>query len=558
MNKSKIFDKLSQIGRSLMLPIAVLPIAGILLGIGASFTNQATISAYGLESILNPTTVLYKILLVFSAAGGIVFTNLPLIFAIGVATGLAKKEKGSAALAAVLGFLMMHATINAILQIDGTALKLSEIAALPKGTTLTPEQSSFQAGFTNVLGISPSFSMGVFGGIISGSIAAYCSNKYLNIKLPDFLGFFGGPRFIPIIVGTFSILAGIILYFVWPPIANALAGLAGSIKGLGAFGSLLHGMIERSLIPFGLHHVYYTPLWQTQLGGTEIINGVAVSGTQNQFFAYLASGELFKFTSQNFMSGKFPFMMFGLPGAALAMYHTAKPENRKMVASILGSAALTSFLTGITEPLEFTFLFIAPILFFGVHVPLAGLSFMLMDLLKVKVGQTFSGGAIDFVLFGVVPGSVTNWIWIVIIGVIYFFIYYFIFKILIKKFNILTPGRGGADDDMSLKTRDDFNKKDEPSKVDRAQSKIDMTDDQSLSENIVNALGGYDNLEIVDACITRLRITLKDGSKIEDPNIFKDKLQAAGAFQNGNGIQIVYGARAAKLKSIIEDNLESQ
>jgi glucose-like phosphotransferase system IIB component len=556
MTNSKIFGKLSEVGRSLMLPIAVLPIAGILLGIGASFTNQNTINAYGLQGILNPSTALYKILLVFSAAGGIVFTNLPLLFAIGVATGLAKKEKGSAALAAVLGFLMMHATINAILQIDGTVDQLKEITALQAAKKpLTPEQSSFQAGFTNVLGISPSFSMGVFGGIISGSIAAYCSNKFLDVKLPEFLGFFGGPRFIPIIVGTLSIVAGMLLYFIWPPIATFLASLAGYIKGLGAIGSLLHGIIERSLIPFGLHHVYYTPLWQTQLGGTELINGVAVSGTQNQFFAYLGAGQLEKFTSQNFMSGKFPFMMFGLPGAALAMYHTAKPENRKMVGSILGSAALTSFLTGITEPIEFTFLFVAPILFFAVHVPLAGLSFMLMDLLGVKVGQTFSGGAIDFVLFGVLPGGVTNWIWIVVVGIVYFFIYYFLFKFLIEKFDIKTPGRGGEGDDMSLKTRADLEKKNESGSNGSSSAVGAQSADEVLSEKIVAELGGYENLDVVDACITRLRITLKDGSKVSNTEVFKNKLEAAGAFQNGNGIQIVYGARAAKLKSIIEDKM---
>lgn len=546
MTNSKVFDKLSQIGRSLMLPIAVLPIAGILLGIGGSFTNSNMIAAYNLGSILKSGNLLYSILLVFKATGEIVFANLPLLFAVGVASGLAKKEKGAAALAAVLGFLIMHATISIILEINGTAAELEKIQKLVASKKqLTPEQVSFSAGFQSVLGITPTFSMGVFGGILSGGVAAYATNKFLDVKLPEIFGFFGGPRFIPIIVALSSIFIGVVLIFVWPPIANILSQLAKGIKGLGAFGSFLHGIIERALIPFGLHHVYYTPLWQTQLGGTEVINNVQVSGTQNQFFAYLAAGQLDKFTSQNFMSGKFPFMIFGLPGAAYAMYKTAKVENRKLVASILGSAALTAALTGITEPIEFTFLFVAPILYFGIHVPLAGLSFMLMDLLNVKVGMTFSGGLIDLTLFGIIPGQVTNWFLVILVGIPYFFIYYFVFKYVITKFNYETPGRGN---DLELKTRADLNNRNQN------DSQV-VNNDQILATKIVDALGGYENLDVVDACITRLRISLKDGSKVSDVNYFKNNLEASGAFLNGNGIQIIYGARAAKLKNIIEDNM---
>lgn len=524
--KDKIFGVLQRIGRSFMLPIAILPVAGLFLGIGGSFTNETMLETYGLTQVMGPGTIIYAILSVMNDAGNIVFANLPILFAMGVAIGMAKKEKEVAALSAAIAFFIMHASIGAMIKINGGA------EAMLDGST------------TSVLGIV-SLQMGVFGGIIVGLGVAALHNKYFKIELPQVLSFFGGTRFVPIISSVVYLIVGIGMFFIWPNIQMGIYKVGDLVLQSGYAGTWIYGVMERALIPFGLHHVFYLPFWQTAVGGTAQVGGQLIEGAQNIFFAELGTKgiEHFSVSATRFMSGKFPLMIFGLPGAALAMYKCAKPEKRKQVGGLLLSAALTSMLTGITEPLEFTFLFVAPILY-GIHCVFAGLAYMLMHVLNVGVGMTFSGGFIDLFLFGILQGNgKTDWLNVVWVGLIYFAVYYFLFQFLITKFDYNTPGREEGEGETKLYTRADLNEKN--------ASKNKDTD--SLSQMITEGLGGKDNISDVDCCATRLRITVFDSGKVQE-TILKGT-GASGVIKKGNGIQVIYGPRVTVIKSNLEDYL---
>lgn len=524
--KNQIFGVLQRIGRSFMLPIAVLPVAGLFLGIGSSLTNTTMLETYNLINILGPNTMAYGILSVLSEAGSIIFGNLPIIFAMSVAIGMAKQEKEVAALSGAIAFFVMHASIGKMIDIMGGADKLL-------------------AGSTaNVVGIT-SLQMGVFGGIIVGLGVSALHNRYYAIEMPQILSFFGGTRFIPIISSIVFLVVGIAMYFIWPPIQVVMNKLGDLIAGSGYIGTLFYGIIERALIPFGLHHVFYTPLWQTSLGGTMMIDGRLIEGAQNIFFAQLGSPNTTAFSVEatRFMTGKFPFMIFGLPGAALAMYRNSRIEKRKIVGALLFSAALTAMITGITEPIEFTFLFVAP-LFYAIHCVFAGISFMLMHILNVTVGMTFSGGLIDLLLFGIIQGnSKTHWIWIVIVGIVYFFVYYFVFSFLIKKMDLKTPGREPDSEEPKLYRRAD---------VEAAKSS--KNSEYGESPLIVAGLGGKKNISDVDCCITRLRITVFDADKVVDATLKASG--ASGIIKKGNGVQVVYGPKVAVIKSKLEEYLK--
>lgn len=530
--KDKIFGVLQRVGRSFMLPIAILPVAGLLLGLGSSFTNETMLKAYGLLGIMGPGTVFNAIFQVMSDAGNIVFTNLPIIFAMGVAIGMAKKEKEVAALAAAIAFFIMHASIGAMITINGGAEKMLE------GAT------------TDVVGIT-SLQMGVFGGIIVGLGVAALHNKFYKIELPQVLSFFGGTRFVPIICSLVFTLVGILMFFIWPVIQSGIYSAGDLVLNSGYAGTWVYGFMERLLIPFGLHHVFYLPFWQTGVGGTMEVGGQLIEGAQNIFFAQLADPSVTKFavSATRFMSGKFPLMIFGLPGAALAMYRTAKPEKKKAVAGLLLSAALTSMITGITEPLEFTFLFVAPLLY-GIHCVFAGLAYMLMHVFKVGVGMTFSGGLIDMFLFGIMQGNgKTNWIWIVIVGIVYFIVYYFLFSFLIKKLDLKTPGRDDSEE-VKLYRRSDVEAKKNGKSENGENSDVD-----ELSEMITNGLGGKKNISDVDCCATRLRCTVFKAELVNDGML--KATGASGVVHKGNGVQVIYGPKVTVIKSNLEDYLET-
>lgn len=529
--KDKIFGVLQRVGRSFMLPIALLPVAGLLLGIGSSFTNETMLAAYGLNSVIHPGTLIYTILDVMSQTGSAVFNNLALLFAMGVAIGMARKEKEVAALSGAVAYIIMNTAIQAMINAAGG------VEAMPANST------------TTMLGIT-TLQMGVFGGIVVGLGVAALHNKFYKIELPQVLAFFGGTRFVPIISSIVYLVVGIAMFYIWPVVQSGIAALGALVLASGYAGTFIYGLLERALIPFGLHHVFYMPFWQTAVGGTAIIDGVTVTGAQNIFFAELASKSttVFSVSATRFMAGKFPFMMFGLPGAALAMYQCAKPEKKKAAGGLLLSAALTAFLTGITEPLEFTFIFVA-LPMYAVHCVLAGLSFMLMHILNVGVGMTFSGGLIDLVLFGVMQGNAkTHWIWVVVVGAVYFVLYYIIFRFMISKFDYKTPGRDDAEE-VKLYTRADVNARN------AASGSNAPAGDDPVSALIVEGLGGTDNLSDVDCCATRLRCTVKDAALVR-----QDVLKASGAsgvICKGNGVQVVYGPKVAVIKAKLEDYLET-
>ncbi len=525
--KDKIFGVLQRVGRSFMLPIAILPVAGLLLGVGGSFTNVTMLEAYGLMDVMGPGTFLNVILGVMSQAGDIVFANLPIIFAMGVAIGMAKKEKEVAALAAAIAFFIMHASISAMITSHGGA------EAMLSGAT------------ASVCGIT-SLQMGVFGGIIVGLGVAALHNRFYKIELPQVLSFFGGTRFVPIISGLTYTIVGVAMFYVWPVVQQGIYAVGGVVMESGYAGTWVYGLMERALIPFGLHHVFYLPFWQTALGGTMEVAGRVVEGAQNIFFAQLADPtvEQFAVSATRFMSGKFPLMIFGLPGAALAMYKTAKPEKKKLVAGLLLSAAFTSMLTGITEPIEFTFLFVAPLLYV-IHCVFAGLAYMLMHVFEVGVGMTFSGGLIDMFLFGVLQGNdKTNWIWIVIVGIGYFIVYYFLFKFLILKLDLKTPGRDD-NEEVKLYRRSDVD----------AKKKGNAETEDELSMAICQGLGGKKNISDVDCCATRLRCTVFKPELVNDGMLKASG--ASGVIHKGNGVQIIYGPRVTVIKSNLEVYLET-
>ena len=538
--KDEIFSVLQRVGRSFMLPVAILPIAGILLGIGASFTNPTTIATYGLGGVLGTGTPLHALLSIMSSAGSTIFGNLPIIFAVGVAIGMAKAEKEVAALSAMIAFFVMHTSCNAMLKIGGQILADGTIAPSVLEGTIAPS-----------CGIM-SFQMGVFGGIIVGIGVALLHNRYHKIILPNALSFFGGSRFIPIISTIVFLFVGIAMYFVWPLAQQGIFALGGLVTGTGYIGTLIFGIIKRALIPFGLHHVFYLPFWQTGVGGSMMIDGQLIQGGQNIFFAQLASPDVAHFSADatRYFSGEFIFMIFGLPGAALAMYHCARPEKKKVAGGLLLSAALTCMLTGITEPIEFSFLFVAPALF-AVQVVLAGAAYMIAHMLNIAVGLTFSGGLLDFFIFGILQGEAkTSWMYVIPVGIVYFFLYYFIFRWMILHFGFKTPGREDDDEETKLYTKADYKAREGAGGAAGSDAGFD-----AKSAAIAKGLGSKRNITSVDCCATRLRCSVADASLV-DEKLLK-ATGAVGVIVKGTGVQVIYGPQVAVIKSNLETYLET-
>lgn len=528
-----MFEKLQRLGKAFMIPIAVLPIAGIMLGVGAAFTNGLMIETYGLEWLLGEGTILNYILSTMATIGNVIFGNLPLIFAVGIASGLAMQEKGAAGLSAAIGFVVMHSVIGKILGFLGHTPETTSVDYFISQGMNAVEAAKQANVYGYELGMF-SVRIGVLGGIIIGIVVAILANRYYDKQLPEALSFFAGVRFIPIISVLAASIIGAIVPFIWPYVHLGISTFAEFFGRTGPVGIFFYGFFMRLLNIFGLHHAIYPLFWFTSLGGEMEVAGNLIQGGQNIFFAQLADPETVRFSAEGtkFFTGGYLPMMFGLPAAALAMYRVADNKNKKLVGGLLFSAALTSFLTGITEPIEFTFLFVAPVLY-GIHAVLEGLSYAILYALDVAVGVTFSRGIIDFTLFGLIQGNAkTNFIWILILGIPTALIYYYVFKTLILKFNLKTPGRGDQEE-VKLYTKKDA-----------------LLKDMNIEE-VITALGGRENLVEVDACITRLRVTVKDTEKVADDETWKNQLKARGVFRKGTGVQVVYGALAEVLKNEI-------
>ncbi|PNZ68463.1 PTS glucose transporter subunit IICBA [Staphylococcus croceilyticus] len=503
----KFFGQLQRIGKALMLPVAILPAAGILLAFGNAMHNEQLVKLAPWLKM----DVFVMISSVMEAAGQIIFDNLPLLFAVGTALGLAGGD-GVAALAALVGYLIMNATMGKVMHIT-----IDDIYSYANGAKELSQANKLPANAL-ILGI-PTLQTGVFGGIIMGALAAWCYNKYYNITLPAFLGFFAGKRFVPIVTSVVAIITGIVLSFVWPPIQDGLNGLSNFLlnKNL-TLTTFIFGIIERSLIPFGLHHIFYAPFW-FEFGQYKDHAGDLIRGDQRIWMAQLKDGV--PFTAGAFTTGKYPFMMFGLPAAAFAIYRNARPERKKVVGGLMLSAALTSFLTGITEPLEFSFLFVAPLLYV-IHVILAGTSFLVMHLLDVKIGMTFSGGFIDYILYGLLNWDRTHALLVIPVGIVYAIVYYFLFSFAIKKFNLKTPGR----EDQEQEIRNSSVAK--------------------LPFDVLDAMGGKENIKHLDACITRLRVEVNDKSKVDVQGL--KALGASGVLEVGNNMQAIFGPKSDQIK----------
>lgn len=496
-----MFKQLQKVGKAFMLPIAILPAAGLLLGIGGAFSSAATIAAYPMLDV----AWLQAIFKVMSSAGNVVFGNLPMLLCIGLCIGLARRDKGVAALAGVVGYLVMTATSSTLLSI------------------FNPDGSAIDTG--------------VIGALVIGLVAVNLHNRYQNIQLPQVLGFFGGSRFVPIVTSLAAIFVGAMFYLVWPPFQQMLVAAGEAISAAGVIGTFFYGFLMRLCGAIGLHHMIYPMFWYTELGGTAVVAGASVVGAQNIFFAELADpSHTGLFTEgTRFFAGRFSTMMFGLPAASLAMYHCVPKERREKYAGLFLGVAMTSFLTGITEPLEYMFLFVCPPLYV-LHAFFDGVSFLIADLLNIRIGNTFSGGFIDFFLFGVMQGNAkTNWLLEIPFGIAWAALYYVTFRFLISKFDIKTPGR-----------EDDADEIEEP----KAPAKGDLNEDAKV---IIVALGGAENIEDVDACITRLRVGVKDPSKV-DRDAFK-KLGSAGVLDVDGGIQAIFGAKAILYKTAVLEEL---
>lgn len=496
-----MFKTLQKVGKAFMLPIAILPAAGLLLGIGGAFSSAATIAAYPMLNV----PWLQALFQVMNAAGNVIFSNLPMLLCVGLCIGLARRDKGVAALAGVVGYLVMTATTTTMLSI------------------FNPEGSAIDTG--------------VIGALVIGLVAVNLHNRYQNIQLPQVLGFFGGSRFVPIVTSVAAIVIGALFYVVWPPFQQLLVLAGGAISAAGIFGTFLYGFLMRLCGAIGLHHMIYPMFWYTELGGTEVVAGATVVGAQNIFFAQLADpNHVGLFTEgTRFFAGRFSTMMFGLPAAALAMYHCVPKDRREKYAGLFLGVAATSFITGITEPLEYMFLFVCPPLYV-LHSFFDGLSFLIADVLDIRIGNTFSGGFIDFFLFGVLQGEAkTHWMYEIPFGIAWACLYYFTFRFLIMKFDIKTPGR---DDDA------------EETEEKAPAQKSDLSDDARV---IITALGGPDNIEDVDACITRLRVSVKDTAKVDRDLLMK--VGATGVLDVSGGIQAVYGAKAILYKTAVLEEL---
>lgn len=527
---NKIFNQLQTLGRTFMLPIALLPIAGLFLGLGSGFTNPSFIAQYNLEALMGEGTVIYSILSVMIDVGDVIFANLALLFAVSVALGLAKDRKEVAALSAVVGYFTMYAALTSAIHNFRDMDALRNIDGL----------------VGSVLGFEETLNTGVFGGIIIGLIVVSLHNKFYRVKFIDALSFFQGTHFIPIISTVAGTLVGFFFAFVWPYVGAGIANLGQLIVQSGSIGSFFYGFIYRALIPFGLHHVFYLPFWQTALGGSLEVAGEMVHGAQNIVFAQLAAGEVVAPEFAKYFSFQFPLMIGGWPAAALAMYHVARKEKKDEVKGLLFGSSITSILTGITEPIEFTVLFASPFLFYGVHSVLAGFSVILVEWLNAGVGLTFSGGLIDFIIYGIIPGNDrTNWMVLVPLIIVWAILYYVIFRFSIEKFNMKTPGREADDENVQLRTKDEYRKE---------HGLGDLSKDDELSYDIASALGGSNNIDNFTNCATRLRVTVNDGDKVNEALL--RQTGAAGVVLSGKSVQVIYGTKVEGIAGDLNDFLQ--
>lgn len=524
------------IAGAMMIPIIILVVCGLLMGFASPFVNF----------ILEPGTIPYNFALMLTKIASMIMRNLPLWFTAGVSFGLAKKNKGYAALAGVFMLMALNTVIGINAEISGITPATLNVDHLVQNMGFTQNDAIvYTKLFTNVLGVF-TYDMSIFGALLSSAIVGCLMNKWGDIKLPNMFTFFEGPKFIILLVPIFATIAGTAVYYIWPIINSGIGHVATFIGETGLLGTFTYGVIDRALLPFGLHHLVTMPLRYTELGGTMLIDGVKYFGTANIENALIGSSTATSYLVRNFTSGRIPINLGAWPGAALAMYLTAKKENRKKVLGILIPAVFTATIVGVTEPIEFTVLFASPILYYFVHVPLTGLAFLLTELTKVSI----QGFAVVFMIPNILqPDKVQAWSLLYLIP-IYFIVYFVVFRWAILKFNLKTPGRG---DSVNLVSKKEYQQK--AGLVEGKGSSNNKEEDFSV--RIIEAFGGCNNIISVENCATRLRVKVKDSSIVASKEIWMNELEAIGVVEKAENYQIIYGPRVTNIASNVNEVLNN-
>nr|WP_318383977.1 PTS transporter subunit EIIC [uncultured Enterobacter sp.] len=530
-------QKMQMIGQAMLVPISIITIGSMFMGFGSAFTNGPTLEALHLQNVITKGSFLHALFSVMKATGDVVFRNLPLFFAIGVAFGLAKKEKGWAAFSGAVCFMSMHFILTTLLDLHGLTPQTTSAAWLQQHHNMSATASVQTASlYTTELGMF-TYRMSVFGGMAVGLVTSALHNRFYNAKLPLVLSFFAGTRTVPIVTLITGSLLGVALYFIWPPIGGMLAKFSQLIGNSGLFGTFIWAVADKSLLPVGLHHLITTPIRLTELGGSLNVCNQLISGTTNIYMAQLGCEDSPELLVRGFQSGRVVVHFGALPGAALAIYQCARYQHKKVVAGLLIPVVATMILFGVTEPIEYTFLFVAPWLFYFVHVPLTGLAFVLTEMANVSI---YGGSLKDILPVLLQPSKLNLWGYLWLIP-LFFCLYYALFRFLIMRFNVMTPGREADDGETRLFSKADFKAKSAP----------------PLAEGIIAAFGGKENIDQFDNCISRLRVQVKDGARVADEHVWKQQLSAKGFVRvSDKAFQIIYGAEVVMIAGDCKELLD--
>lgn len=523
----KMQSKLQTFSGAMMVPIILLVLVGFYVGIGSAFTNY----------ILEEGSLLHGLFSMITSLGFMFMNNLQVWFAVGIAFTLAKKEKGWAAFAGIVLYMCFIKGIETYAGLQGWNAATTTVESLVASGYTQDAALSFNNMWASSLGVF-NYNMGIFSGIIAGLVASFIHNKFVDTELPAMLGFFAGTKMVIIMVTLISIPLAIATYYIWPFIANALSSVTGFIGGSGLIGTFIFGTLDKLLLPFGIHHLIAFPIEYSSVGGTMVIDGVLYEGVRNIINGQAASATATGYLVRNFTTGRVLFQLAGLPGAAFAMYKAAKPGNRKKVAALLVPAVFTLALVGISEPIEYTFLFLAPVLYFLIYAPLCGLCYVIAEVAQISI----NGNALLFMVPNLFQPQKVHAMSLIILLPLTFVVFYFIFKFAIEKLNLKTPGRG--DEEAKLMSKKEYN------------ALKDAKDSESLEARIIEAFGGSDNIETVTNCASRLRVKVVDPSLVADDQAWKDHLEAVGVVKAENSYQIIYGVRVQNITTKIKDILK--
>lgn len=526
--------KIQTFAGAMMVPVILLVLVGFFVGIGSAFTNY----------ILPEGTLLYKLFSMITSMGFMFMNNLQVWFAVAIAFTLAKKEKGWAAFAGLIMYFCYAGGIQCWASMEGWTAETTAVEALMSNGYSQMEALNFNAMWTNALGMF-TYNMGIFSGLISGLLAAAIHNRFVDTKLPAMFAFFAGTKMVIIIVALASVPAALITYYVWPFIAAGLQGITGFIGSSGLFGTFVFGTLDKALLPFGIHHLIAFPIEYSAVGGTMTIDGVVYEGVRNIINGQAASAAATGYITRNFTNGRLLFQLAGLPGAAFAMYRCAKPENRKKVAALLIPAVFTLAMVGVSEPIEYTFLFVAPFLYWVLYAPMCGLCYVLAEVFKISI----NGTALFFMIPNIFQPQKVHAMAALWLLPLTFVLYYFIFKLVITKFNLKTPGREDAE--IKLMSKKEYNELKQSGENDKAGTEKA----EELEARIIEALGGADNILNVTCCATRLRVNLKDEKLMASDEAWKEYLEALGVVHVKDSVQIIYGVRVQGIATRVKDIL---